>query len=234
MLRRILHELRTHAPFTLLGTAVGAVATVLFVYTGIPHKVSFGLFGAFHPLHVFFSAVVTAAMFRLHHRRNILALIIIGFVGSVGIGTLSDSLMPYAGEWLLGLHDPHVHAHAHIGFIELWYLVNPLALGGIAFAHFFPYTRLPHAGHVLLSTAASLFHMLMSVAEGGAGVLTLVMMPVFLFLAVWVPCCTSDIVFPLLFCRDAREGRTCSLRAHDHAHEAPAEPQVGPAADEAP
>jgi hypothetical protein len=29
------------------------------------------------------------------------------------------------------------------------------------------------------------------------------MLPVgaFLFLAVWIPCCTSDIVFPLLFAR---------------------------------
>ncbi|AHM58129.1 hypothetical protein EAL2_808p06260 (plasmid) [Peptoclostridium acidaminophilum DSM 3953] len=25
---------------------------------------------------------------------------------------------------------------------------------------------------------------------------------VFLFLAVWIPCCTSDIVFPLLFVKE--------------------------------
>jgi len=30
---------------------------------------------------------------------------------------------------------------------------------------------------------------------------TYVLVPVFLFLAVWLPCCTSDIVFPLLFVR---------------------------------
>ena len=28
-----------------------------------------------------------------------------------------------------------------------------------------------------------------------------VLIVVFLFLAVWVPCCTSDIVFPLIFAR---------------------------------
>jgi hypothetical protein len=28
---------------------------------------------------------------------------------------------------------------------------------------------------------------------------TAVLVTMFLFLAVWVPCCTSDIVFPLLF-----------------------------------
>ena len=37
--------------------------------------------------------------------------------------------------------------------------------------------------------------------------LTIVLVGVFLFLAVWLPCCTSDIVFPLLF-----------TRGHDHHH----------------
>jgi len=28
---------------------------------------------------------------------------------------------------------------------------------------------------------------------------------VFLFLAVWIPCCVSDIIFPLLFIRDRKK-----------------------------
>jgi hypothetical protein len=39
----------------------------------------------------------------------------------------------------------------------------------------------------------------MTMATGGYGILTLGLVPVFVFLAVWLPCCTSDIVFPLLF-----------------------------------
>jgi hypothetical protein len=31
------------------------------------------------------------------------------------------------------------------------------------------------------------------------GILDRMTAAVFLFLAVWIPCCTSDIVFPLLF-----------------------------------
>jgi len=215
MLQRILHELREHAPFTVLGTVVGAILTVVFVYAGVPRGVSERLFEAAHPLHVLFSAIVTTAMYRLHYPRRIVAMVLIGFVGSVGIGTLSDCLMPYAGELLIGLHDPHVHGEAHIGFIDLWYLVNPLAIAGIAIAYFRPRTRLPHAAHVLLSTAASLFHMLMALKTGhDHDIVTLVMLPVFLFLAVWVPCCTSDIVFPLLFCRDRRDGKACDLHSH--------------------
>jgi len=215
MLKRIVQELREHAPFTLIGTVTAIIVTVIFVYAGVPRGVSRRLFEAFHPAHVFFSALVTAAMYKLHHKRRLVAMVLIGYVGAVGIGTLSDCVIPFLGEALIGLHDPHMHGEAHIGFIHLWWLVNPLALLGIAIAHWRPTTRLPHAGHVFLSTAASLFHMLMGLETGGgANVWTLVMIPLFLFLAVWVPCCTSDIVFPLLFCRDRRDGKACRLGGH--------------------
>ena len=216
MLQRILHELRSHAPFTLIGTVVGVVVTVAFVYGGVPRGVSEKLFTAVHPVHVLFSALVTAAIYRLHNPRRIVATLLIGYVGAVGIGTLSDCLIPFLGEVLIGLHDPHMHGHVHIGFVHLWWLVNPLAILGVAIAYFRPTTRLPHAAHVLLSTAASLFHMLMALetGHGHASIWTLGMIPVFLFLAVWLPCCTSDIVFPLLFCRDHRDGKACALHAH--------------------
>jgi hypothetical protein len=35
---------------------------------------------------------------------------------------------------------------------------------------------------------------------------TTVLIGVFLFFAVWIPCCASDIVFPLLFGRSATGG----------------------------
>ncbi|NLE41700.1 MAG: class I SAM-dependent methyltransferase, partial [Lentisphaerae bacterium] len=54
------------------------------------------------------------------------------------------------------------------------------------------------AGHVLLSTWASLFHMMAAMGGGEIGATTIVLMGAFLFLAVWLPCCTSDIVFPLV------------------------------------
>ena len=142
--------------------------------------------------------MVTAGIYRLHGRGRWWAVLLIGYVGAVGIGTLSDCLIPYLAEALLGMAGQDIHAEAHIGFIELWWLVNPLALAGAVIGLAWPHTKFPHAGHVLLSTAASLFHMTMSVGAT-MGVGTMLVLPVFLFLAVWVPCCTSDIVFPLLF-----------------------------------
>ena len=73
-----------------------------------------------------------------------------------------------------------------------------LAIGGVALGFFRPKTRLPHGCHVLLSTWASLFHMTTALGDSFYEVM-LVPIAAFLFLAVWVPCSTSDIIFPLLF-----------------------------------
>jgi len=89
----------------------------------------------------------------------------------------------------------------HLGFIEKWWLVNPLALLEIAIACAWPRTRFPHAGHVFLSTWASLFHMTMAMGEQLTP-WTVAASAVFLFLAVWIPCCTSDIVFPLIWVKE--------------------------------
>ena len=198
MLKEILRELKHHAPFTIFGALTGIV--LMFFCRNLPEKTSYDMFYVFHPLHVLLSALVTASMYNLHKygglksKCNIWMLLVIGYVGSIGIATLSDCLIPYLGETLLNMP----HREMHIGFIEKWPLVSGLAIIGIAIAYFRPRTKFPHAGHVLLSTWASLFHILM--ARGAdltwisyAGVF------IFLFIAVWVPCCISDIVFPLLF-----------------------------------
>jgi len=90
------------------------------------------------------------------------------------------------------------HAHAHIGILEMPMIINFAALFGIGFAYWTPKTHFPHTGHVLLSMAASLFHILRAQA-GAFGILEGVLIALFLFVAVWIPCCLSDIVFPLLF-----------------------------------
>jgi hypothetical protein len=133
-------------------------------------------------------------MYRLHAKSTFSKSLLIGYIGSVGIATLSDSFIPYLGEWILDFPNRGLH----LGFIEKWWLVNPLALAGILAAYFWPKTQIPHAGHVLLSTWASLFHMTMSL-QGTLNPVVVCFVFLFLFLAVWIPCCTSDIVFPLLF-----------------------------------
>ena len=207
MIQKILRELEHHAPFTVVGAVTGIIIMVLL--HNIPEGTAYKLFYTFHPLHVLLSALVTASIFRLHvcgpgphikGKCNLWVLFIIGYVGSVGIATLSDSLIPYLGETLLNMP----HRHAHIGFIEEWWLVNPLAIIGIAIAYKFPRTKFPHAGHVLISTWASLFHILMAAGKSLTWV-SYAAVFAFLFIAVWVPCCVSDIVFPLLFVKRGTE-----------------------------
>jgi hypothetical protein len=207
MLKRILHELRHHLPFTLGGAALGVL--LLIPLGRLPEAVSHRLFETFHPLHVLASATATASMYGLYKcvgnrfKCNPWLLLLVGYLGSVGIGTMSDSVIPFLGERLLGLH-----AHAHIGFIEIWYLVNPAALLGIAISYFRPMTRVPHFAHILLSTIASLAHIGMAL-DGSLSLAKYLALFVFLLVAVWVPCTFSDIAFPLLFVRRDE-------RAHRH------------------
>lgn len=187
-------ELKRHAPFTMLGTLSGVVIMAAFAMLDIPHSVSAALFWGLHPLHVLLSALVTTAMFTLHGRHALFAIFSVGYVGSVGIATLSDSIIPYAAEWLLDMPNRGIH----LGFIEKWWLVNPMAIAGIFLGWLWPRTKIAHTGHVFLSTWASLFHMTMAMGND-PGILAYAAAAAFLFLAVWIPCCTSDIVFPLIF-----------------------------------
>jgi hypothetical protein len=152
--------------------------------------------------------------------KSFLVVLIIGYTGSIGTATLSDSIIPFLGESILGVAIPteaKVHAglhtdeagaaneHArndkpeiHLGFVEEWYIVNPAALLGILIAYFLPRTKFPHAAHILISTWASAAHIMMN-THGEITVLTVIGIFIVLFIAVWLPCCFSDIVFPLLF-----------------------------------
>ncbi len=228
MWKTISCELRRHAPFTALGALIGVAVAVFFVYGQVPRHVSHRLFSTFHPLHVLFSAIATTAVFRIHGKHSLWATVLVGFFGAIAIGTLSDSLIPYLGELLIGVHDEHMHAEAHIGFIELWWLVNPLAILGVIIGILWSRPRLPHGAHVLLSTGASLFHVLMGMQEGSVvRADTMALTLLFLFLAVWAPCCFSDIAFPMLFCKECRNGQVCphELVEAPAEHDSPGEPE---------
>lgn len=261
-------ELKGHAPFTLLGAAAGILFMLIFKAIGKPSAST--LFTIFHPGHVVLSAMVTSSMFGIHRKgKNFLLVFLVGYFGSIGVATLSDSIIPYFGESILGVSVPShaklheheinggdekiIHEHGtegqevlghthegdaevdmghedahegktllhriHIGFIEDWYIVNPAALLGIAIAYLLPRTKFPHAGHILISTWASSSHILMNTTEPITAMLLFGMFIV-LFIAVWLPCCVSDIVFPLLFVKsDIRIESSCPCHDHSlHSH----------------
>jgi len=199
MFRNICIELKNHAPFTFFGAITGIV--VILFFQRMSYSLSYQFFYVLHPVHVVLSALVTTSMYEnykkcnIHQGKcNIYILFIIGYIGSIGVATISDSLIPYLGEVLLNLPNRGIH----IGFIEKWWLINPLAVIGILLAYFKPSTIFPHVGHVFLSTWASLFHIIMALGGALNCYLYLVIL-IFLFFSVWIPCCISDIIFPLLF-----------------------------------
>ncbi len=269
----VFRELRAHAPFTAFGALTGIALMLAFRNTG--HETAHRLFQVFHPAHVALSALATASLFKARRgTRQMASIIVIGYFGAIGVATLSDCVLPFFGETLLGVAVPvhshghgedhahetngtdHSHAehehdtsagvadhnhaeadhdaghahgeaqetaghddsehtgpHIHLGFIEDWYIVNPAAFLGILLAFVLPHTRFSHLGHVLVSTWASSFHMLMNTQAtltplllGGAFVV--------LFIAVWLPCCISDIVFPSLFLSDAEQSELSGCCGH--------------------
>lgn len=169
---------------------------MIFFYN-LPLKVAINTFYTLHPLHVIFSAMATASLYKIHKMGkdfNILFFYLIGYTGVIIVATISDSIIPYLGETLLDLPNRGIH----IGFIEKWYLVNPLALLGVTIAYFWTTSKLPHMVHVFLSTWASLFHIIIALG-GELNLFHSIVIILFLFIAVWIPACGSDIVYPMLF-----------------------------------
>jgi len=191
MIVQIAKELKRHAPFTMFGATTGIVIVGIIVFCRVPPGISYNTFYILHPLHVVLSALVTTAIYKLHTHGKLWMAILIGYTGSIGIATLSDVIIPYIGAYLLGIKMPFV-----IPFMAKWW-INLLAIIGIMIGYQRPKTRFPHAGHVLLSTWASLFNIMQHQITISGWMFPFIFL--FLFLAVWIPCCTSDIIYPLLF-----------------------------------
>jgi hypothetical protein len=189
--KRIAKELKEHIPFTALGALTGIVIMVILVLGNVPSHISQTAFYTLHPIHVLLSALVTTAMYMRYKKGKFWVAILIGWTGSIGIATISDAIIPYLGGTLL-----HVPMEFEVPFIEKWW-INLLALAGIAIGYWKQTTKIPHFGHVLLSTWASLFYFMAFGIADWIPLLPFVFL--FLFLAVWLPCCLSDIVYPLLF-----------------------------------
>jgi len=197
MIRLIAHELKEHAPFTALGALTGIIIMVIVVLGNVPHHISDTVFHTLHPVHVLLSALVTTAMYMRYKKSKVWAVILIGWTGSIGVATISDAIIPYLGGSLL-----NAHMEFHLPFIEEWW-INFVALAGIAIGYWKQTTKIPHFGHVLLSTWASLFYFTAFGVADWIHLLPYVFL--FLFLSVWLPCCASDIIYPLLFVRKKRE-----------------------------
>jgi hypothetical protein len=167
------------------------------------------LFHFAHPTHVLFSAAATTTMFLVWQGGRMLTAALLGLIGSLGICSISDILIPWVGGALLG-----TSPHLHLCIVEHPLYEVPAAMIGVVAGTLvsrraWRSTLFSHSGHVLISTLATVFYLLPSVADaygGGYAMLApglAVAVLATVVLAVMLPCCISDVVFPLLFVRHA-------------------------------
>ena len=194
-LKAIVTEFLHHLPYSATGVAAAFGIVMAWKKLAVNQQ-SIDYFHITHPTHIFLSAVVTTAIFWKFHRHWLQA-ILVGLVGTLPICTISDIFIPHLGSVLLGT--PTV---LHICMIEEPYLVFPACFAGIFLGIFLlkyveRVTEIGHLLHVLVSSLASLLYLIAFDASLWQESLFLVFL--ITLLAVWVPCCLSDIVFPLLF-----------------------------------
>lgn len=196
-IKNIIRELKAHSPLTAFGALMGVLVLLLMLHFSSSLSHSQSLFETAHPIHILLSAFATAATFRRAGGSGFWKTILIGYFGSIGICTISDCVIPYFGEWILKFPNREFD----FCFIEHWAIINPLALVGIWMGVLMSKTRISHALHVFISTLASLFHITMAMVVTPS-ISYILAIGFFLFLSVLIPCCTSDIIFPLFFVKN--------------------------------
>ena len=227
-------ELREHVPFSVSAVAIGLIAAGTICILGATlgeglgaqaahaghdpgaHEHASGFAGLFfhlfHPAHMLFSGAATAAMF-VRYERKFLKAILVGLVGAVGICGISDIVLPHLSLMMLDTKAPwHICVIERPGmvlpFAGIGVLIGISTAGGTGRS-----TVVSHSLHVLASTMASIFYMV-----GPLGVVAWIdrigAILLFTILAVVVPCCASDIVFPMLMSRAGRQ--KYELEPHVH------------------
>lgn len=218
----VVAEFTHHLPYTIVGSLIAMAGVWWF---GTQHldsgrtealfeqaRASFHLF---HPLHICLSAIATTSLFWRRERHFVRALLV-GAFGTIIPCGLSDYVFPYLGGRLLGqtmeLHMCIVdHPQLFFPFLALGILCGFWAEERLTGSHLFS-----HGAHILVSSAASLLYLI----SFGFTVWMIDVHYVFpafaiIVLAVWVPCCISDIVIPAAAAR--RHGTAVHVAlAHRH------------------
>jgi len=207
----ILKELKHHLPFTFFASlAAGILVAILYSLGNLPAE---GIFEIAHPAHVLLSAIATSAIY-WKYNKSFYKGILVGIVGAILIGSISDIILPWIAGNLFSLETSF-----HLPIIEKPFFILGVALIG-ALVGMWPHAAYPlkwapmrhfnraglfkisHSLHVFLSIFASLFYLLAFSIEMNA--LIILLFSLIVFLAVFIPCCISDIVFPILFIKKPR------------------------------
>ena len=200
----VVNEFARHLPYTLVGSLISMAAVWWFGtqqlgngHAELLFQQARASFHLFHPLHICLSAIATTSLF-WRYERHVLRAVWVGAWGTILPCGLSDYVFPYVGGRLLGepmqwhmclVQEPQLF----FSFLALGILGGFWAESRLRGSHLFS-----HGAHVFVSSAASLLYL---VSFGFTSWMMDVqdIFPVFaiIVLAVWVPCCISDVVIPV-------------------------------------
>ena len=223
-LRWILNELLAHLPFSVISAIAGiAIIAGLTMAEKVHHLVN--IFHLFHPTHLLLSAIASTAMFRrLSYKKTsaprseftphitptgslpklkvMCGAVFVGFTGSVVLCSLSDIVLPYlCGNLLGGKMVWHFCLSEH-SMLVLPFVFLGILLGFWSGVYIRYSTFLSHSGHVLVSTMATLLYLIgFGMSNWLAHIGVVLLITVF---SVLIPCCLSDVVYPMLFVRPVR------------------------------
>jgi hypothetical protein len=207
-LKHVLSELIEHLPFTVVSSIVALIlvgimsAAVFNLKEDVIAKGSQKLFHIFHPVHILFSSTVTTAMFWRHEKKMMKA-VIIGLLGSILICGVSDVIIPFcSGIFFNKKFDFHLCILEH-PLLILPFVTTGIVIGLIAMEKVQKTTFFSHSGHVFTSSTASMLYLISFGLVDWFNHVGSVF--IIILIAVIIPCCTSDIVFPLLFTKEGSE-----------------------------
>lgn len=189
IIKKVFSELKHHIPFTFGATLIA----ILFVWILYQENilVSESIFHIVHPLHLFASSMVSAAIF-YKYKQNFVQAFFVGIISAIFIGSLSDIILPYLGSTIIQLK-----TNFHLPLIEKPFLIFSTVILGSTIGIATKFTKFPHFIHVFLSIFASLFYILAFSSQ--INLVYFILISFIIFIAVFIPCCVSDIIFPLLF-----------------------------------
>ncbi len=206
-LRHVLVELKEHIPFTVISSIVALVLVGIMTAIAFALKEdtiirgSQRLFHIFHPVHILFSATATSAMFWRHEKRVVKA-VIIGLLGSILICGISDVIIPFCSGYVLGKDFKFHMCIVEHPLIIMPFVTVGIVIGLIAMEKVQKTTFFSHSGHVFVSSMASMLYLISFGLVDWFNYVGSVF--IIIILAVIIPCCTSDIIFPLLFTKEER------------------------------
>jgi len=193
------HELQEHLPYTVYSVALSLIVLGLlqFISNSMGGNsmgpAAHDLYHIFHPLHLLFSAAATTAMY-YKYRKSLLNSTLVGIFGSVIVCGLSDIILPYLAGTLLS-----VKMQLHICILSHPMSVIPFVLIGVLLGWLSATPKgfiFSHSSHVLVSSMASILYLISFGLTHWSHKLSMIF--VYMTIAVVLPCCCSDIVFPLL------------------------------------